>query len=337
MSTVKVSAVAAEIIHYNKINTKLISTAIYNNTGSALDAYCKVISKVNGKFPQFHTAMSHVVQGFKAEWNAMGKAQFIGKMLKNYRQKVNYPIVPNDIYGTYLGDMYAEGKTPKEMPISKWILEKELLPKIAEDVEHLCMDGTYDSDRLGEYGYSMQGINQVIAEGKANTDNPYFKIPTELPSDVNILEVITQFERNLPKKLKKGGKCPIIFMSDTMLENYSIAYGEKYGDNHLVQKDVHKTLIGKRTIVGLPWLNDDIIFTTPKGNLAKLIDVSEPGEITGLEEGIYDIKVAMEFHLGYDFLINEVVCIADPGTVRGLGSSEKMELYYPKEKLTSLV
>lgn len=337
MSTISTTAVADELKKYVKVNKKPLSLSLHKSTGSPLDMYCKTISKVKGEFPQFHAVLGHVVQGFTAQWTPMGKAQFIAKTLKNYRQKVNYPIVPDEIYGTYLGDMYEEGTELKKMPISKWIIQKELLPKVAEDVEHLSMDATYDNTRLNEYGYSMQGFNQTITAGRANTDNPFFKLPTPVPTRVNILDAVDQFELNMPRKAKRKGKCKYIFMSDTNADFYDLAYIDKYGDNNIVGKDTRKTVVGKRKIVGLPWLNDDTIFTTLDGNLAKLIDVTNPAKIDKIMEGEYDIKVLMEFHLGYDFLINEIVFISDPGTVRGLGSAEKMELYYPKESVTSLV
>jgi len=340
MSTITTTQVHDELKKYVKVNTKLISMNINKAMKSPLSKYARVIGKVKGEFPQFHSLISRVVQGFgKAEWTPMGQAQFEAKILRNYRQKVNFPIVPDEIHGTYIADMLKEGKKPTDQPISKYIIEQLLLPQVAEDTAELTINGEYDASKLGEFGFSLLGINSVIAEGKLNTKNPYFKIPVPVPTAVNILDVVLAFEKNLPRKLRRKGKCKFIFMSDNMADDYSLAYAEKYGENNLVQKNVLKTVLGKREIIGIPWLNDDIIFTTEvgrSGNLAELIDLDNPGKITKVEEIDYLVKIFMEFYLGFDFLFNEMVAIADSGTVRGLGNTAKMEAYYPGESETAI-
>ncbi|MGB0867957.1 MAG: hypothetical protein ACPGSD_00045 [Flavobacteriales bacterium] len=340
MSTITTTQVHDELKKYVKVNTKVIALDINKAMKSPLSKYARVIGKVKGKFPQFHSLVSRVVQGFgAAKWTPMGQAQFQAKILRNYRQKVNFEVKPEEIHGTYLAEMLEEGKKQADQPISKYIIEQLLLPQVAEDTAELTIDGEYDPAKLGQFGFSLLGMNSIITQGKTDVKNPFFKIPVPVPTAVNILDVVLKFEKNLPRKMRRKGKCKYIFMSDTMADNYSLAYAEEYGENNLVQKNVLKTVLGKREIVGIPWLNDDIIFTTPvgkNGNLGELKDLDNPGRISKIEEIDYIVKIFMDFYLGFDFLINEMVAVADSGIVRGLGNTAKMEAYYPGESETSI-
>lgn len=336
MPNINVSAIATELKSHVEKNKKIISTAIENAVRTPLSPYSRQITKVKGEYPQIHSIISHVVQGFEPVWNELGETQFRGKMLRNYHQKVNYKITPALVYGSYVGFLRAEGKKPQEQPISKYIIDKELIPKVKDDVQILSMSGEYDAAKLKEFGYSVQGLEANINALKSNEDNPCFKIPTAVLSDANILAEVEKFEKNLPKKLKTKGKCPWVFMSEEMAAAYESAFEKEYNKLSLGNQDSMKTKYGKRKVVGLPYLADDIMFTTTKENIAELIDVNNPGEITDIEKQIYDVFVIMEFHIGNDFFINELVAVSDAsGSVRGLGNADLMKLYYPKEATTN--
>lgn len=332
--TIIVQEIKAELEEHIHKNTSVIATGVYNGNVQ-LDQYCKTITKVNGSFPQFHKIMTHVVQGFKAEWQAMGAMQFNAKILKNFRQKVNLPVVVDDIYNTWLSSLAIEGKTPQEQPITKMIIQ-ELLEKLFDDLSELSITGDFDPNRAsGEFGYSLDGIASVITKNLTNEKYPFYKIPLDVITDANILDQFKRYERSIPAKVRK--RVMHIFVSPDMKVRYGDALVEKYG-THTNFDDARKskTETYKFEIVGLEGLPDGLIFSTVKDNMLKLVDVIDgKPRITNTQIQDYVLKIFLEFHLGYDFAINQLVYVADfSGTApKGLGNAEMNKLYYSSEKL----
>jgi hypothetical protein len=184
----------------------------------------------------------------------------------------------------------------------------------------------------------MNGIVKILADMKAATvdvdmKNPTpFKIPINAITDTNIVDQITAWERKLPSKLKR--KIKKVFMSENNVERYILDYEDKFGQNKF-QNDVLKTRLGKREIVSIPDMETDDIFGTTENNFRRLIDVFDEPKITDIQKQDYKVKTFMEFWKGYDFLIEEMVCVAnDSDTTYGLGSTEKNQLYFGIDGVT---
>lgn len=337
MATITVASIKAQLDDYIANNQDVIATGVYAGDVQ-LDKYCKTVSKVKGKYPQFHKLMTRVVQGFKAEWQALGEMQFRAKALVNYRQKVNLPIIVDEIYGTWLSELKIEGKTPEEQPISKMIIE-ELLAKVIDDLSDLSVTAVYDvANADGNFGESLNGIQKVVQLGAANTVNPMYHIPLSSMTPANVLDQIKLFERSLPKKARK--KTKQIFVSENTALMYHDAIVEAYGDHtNYNEMRTKQTETYKLEIVGLENLADSIIFATPENNMLKLIDVIDtPPSITDTQIQDYTLKIFMEFHLGYDFAINEIVFVAnfDGTTPLGLQNNDLNALYYDAENLPTV-
>jgi len=324
--TIQDWAKAADV--YVKNNTKIIDGMFARALTTTLDAHAKKITKVKGEFPQFHSILTHVVQGFTTEWNELGTAEFKHKVLQNFHQKVNYPIIPAEILPSALAELYEEDKPIKNKAIVKYILN-DLMNKVKDDIEILSITGTYDSASLGVFGNAMDGIVKKVDDAVANTDHPAYRIPLNALTDDNIVDEITTFERKLPKFMKK--KIKKIFISENNLERYQLNYEDRFGAKTTYKEgDKTKTRLGKRILVGIPDLPDDVIFATIDGNLAKLVDIYNKPAFTDFQVQDYKLKVFMEWWLGYDFLINEAVFVANfVDTTEGLGNADLMAKYYP--------
>ncbi|MFC6858235.1 hypothetical protein [Zunongwangia atlantica] len=332
--TIEIDDVVKEIKTFLKHNPELISASL-NKAEITLDKHTKPLTKIKGKYPQAHTLMTDVVQGFSTEWKEMGKLQIEHKILTDYHQKVNYPIIPADILHSYFADLYAEDKKPEEMPISKYIIENELLPKVIDNIQTLSISGTYDAARLDEFGFSMNGIETILSN-LVDRDNapkhPVFEIPVDVFTDVNIVDQVTAWERKLPGKIKK--KIKKIFMSENNFERYVLDYENKFGQNKF-QGDVMKTRLGKREIVVLDGMESDVIFGTTENNFRRLMDVFDKPRITDVQKQDYKVKIFMEWWKGYDFLINELVVVSNFSDERyGLGSTELNQKYFGIDGVT---
>ena len=332
MATMTIEDVQKELNEYISNNKEVVSAGVYSQE-ITLNKYCKTITAVKGKYPSFHKIMGHVVQGFKAEWQKLGEAEFKHKMLQNFRQKVNFEIVPDEVLNTWLAELYVEGKTAEEHPISKHIME-DLMAKVIDDLDDLSQDAVYNSATAsGTYGSSMNGIEQQRLVALNNTDHPAFRIPLNALTDVNRLAEYKKFEKGIPSKMRK--KVKRIFVSENESLKYADAYEAAYG-THVTYTDdnAFKSPRLKFEIVGLPGVPDNFFVATVEDNLGRLIDVFDKPGVTDIQKQDYVLKIFMDWHLGYDFLINEVVFIAVfDGSDRGLGDAELNALYYDSENL----
>lgn len=332
MATISVQDVAKETGEYVSANKDIIGAAVYS-LDIAINKYCKTITAVKGKYPQFHSIMSRVVQGFKAEWQALGEVQFKHKMLQNFHQKVNYPVVPSEVLNSWLAELYTEGKKPDEHPISQYIME-HLMAKVIDDIDDLSQTAEFDALNFdGEYGNSIDGIPAQVEKALANVTHPAFKIPLTAITPSNILDEVKKFEKGLPKKTRK--KVKRMFMSTNLLMTYSDQYEQEYGTKVTYKDDdTIKTPLSKIEIVGLDNIPDTLIFATVEDNMVRLIDVFDKPAVTDIQVQDYTMKIFMEFHLGYDFLINQLLYVAVfDGSDRGLGIEAQNALYYDSENL----
>lgn len=334
MATMTIEDVKKELNEYisNPENAKILSAGVYAGEVQ-IDKYAKTITAVKGKFPAFFKIISHVVQGFgEAKWNALGEAEFKHKMLQNFRQKINYPIVADEVLNTWLAKLYVEGKKAQDQPISKEILE-DLVEKITDDIDILSQTGARDDSKLAEFGYSLDGIQTQVKKATSHASYPAFKIPLEAITAVNIVDQVKSFEKQLPKKTKK--KVKYIFMSEQMRMEYADQYKQEYGTTvTFTENDTIKTPLSKMEIVGLDNIDDDVMFAFVDGNFARLIDVFDKPQITSIQLQDYLLKIFMDFHLGYDFIMNHLLYVAVfDDSKRGLGDAKLNKLFYPGENL----
>ncbi len=332
MATMTIEDVQKELNEYISNNKEIVPAGVYSQE-ITLNKYCKTITSVKGKYPSFHKILGHVVQGFKPQWQKLGEAEFKHKMLQNFRQKVNFEIIPDEVLNTWLAELYIEGKKAEEHPISKHIMD-DLMGKVVDDLEDLSQDAVYNSaTAAGSYGSSMNGIEQQRLAALASTEHPAFRIPLNAITDANILAEFKKFEKGIPSKMRK--KIKRIFVSDNIALRYADAYELTYGTNVTYTDDnAFKTPRFKFEIVGLPGVPDTFFLATVEGNIGRLIDVFDKPAVTDIQKQDYVLKIFMDWHLGYDFLINEIVYIAVfDGSDRGLGNEDLNALYYDSENL----
>lgn len=330
---INIDQILKELLRYVDKNPKVLQAAILSKSVE-LNRHAKTITKVRGEYPSLHSLIGHAVQGFHSKkFTPFTDIQFRKKLSKNYHQKVDFQLDPAEIIGSVLESWYDEGKSLEQKSISKHGMEL-LIAKIISDVNILSIKGIYDPNKIGidnpVFGYSMDGLETVIEKGIANTENPYFMIPGNAITAGNIIDEVTAYERALPRHAKKQVKK--IFMSETLAEDYQLAYEDRFGENKF-QNNTMKSRLGKRQIVGLSGY-DGPIFSTVENGLIKLVDlIDNPATITDVQKDKRILNVMGEFTLGYDFAINELTYVytADASKNRGLNNEDLNKLYYPEE------
>lgn len=310
-------------------NPKVLNAAIMSNE-ILLNRYAKLVPRIRGEFATVQGLLGHVVMQFRPQWDEVANTQFRGKLLKNYHQKVNFAFTPAEILGSWIEQKYNEGVELKDKEISRHVMTM-LKAKIISDVNILSIKGVFNAGTPTVFGASMDGLNQIHTAGMANTDNPYFKIPTDAIDANNILAVVLEFERRLPEQVKSA--VTAIKMSVQNYENYILKYEDTFGANtSYTEAKGMKTRLGKRTIIAVPNMSDNRIVASIDGNLVRMTDVVEnPATITDIQKLDYKLKVFGEFTLGYDYAVNELVFVNDPvGEVLGLGDAGLNKLFYPE-------
>lgn len=334
--TMNVDQIKNEIVRYLSVKPKIFQAAILSQE-ILLNRYSRTLTKVKGAYPSLHSLIGHVVQGFNSKkWTPFGELQFRTKTMKNYHQKVDYDLDPAEILGTVLEELYDENKSLQDKSISKLAIDL-LLKKVISDVNILSVTGKYDASKIGlvtpEFGYSMDGLNEIIRKGLLDTTNPYFLIPGDAITSTNILDVVTAYERGLPVHAKDQIKR--IFMSVKDVEDYQIAYEDRFGQNKF-QDSPTRTRLGKRELIAIPGLKEGTIVSTIENGFVKMVDmIDNPATITSVQVDKRILNILGEFTLGYDFAINELTYVytSDASKKRGLNNADLNKLYYPEESL----
>ena len=124
-------------------------------------------------------------------------------------------------------------------------------------------------------------------------------------------------------------------MSEAQKMEFADQYEQHYGTKvTYTDSDTIKTPLTKLEIVGLPTVADSLMFTTVDGNLVRLIDVFDKPTVTDVQTLDYTLKIFMEFWLGYDFMINQLLYVAVyDGGAKGLRNDSQNQLYYDAEDL----
>lgn len=329
--SVNIDQVLEETKKFAAQNPTILNAAVMSNE-IVLNRYAKLIPKIRGEFASVNSVMGHVVQAFAPTWTETADVQFRGKQLKNYHQKVNFAFTPAEILGSWIQQKYDEGVDLKDKTISKHVMTM-LSAKIISDVNILSVKGVYNAGTPTAWLASMDGLNKIHTDLLANTENPCFKIPTDAITDLNILDVVLDFEKGIPELYRDVVKD--IKMSVTNAQNHKLLYEDTFGKNTDYKGDKgNRTRLGERPIIAVPGMSNSVIVATIDGNFVRMIDVVEnPATITDVQKLDYKIKVFGEFTLGYDYAVNELVMVSTSAAlaVRGLGDAELNALYYPEE------
>lgn len=335
-NNINLDAIKNEVIRYGDANPTDLQRAVLSPEIVLNKLNPTPLGKVKGKWTFPSILIGHVVQNFSDKWTPYGMAQFVAKVAKNYHMKMNFPIFPYDVYGTWIEKMYEEDKKPNEMPISKYIMDTVLPPAIINDLSILSVNGVYDAAQVGSttptFGKAMNGINKIVTDMVANIVDPVFKIPTDAAD--NIVDRVTAFEMALPQHVKVD----FIVVSLAEFQQY-VSLRETPSDKYIDFNDPQKgkTKFG-RTIIGIPGRTDGQILAWVSGNFFRLYDRKDnPATIDDVQVQDYMVKIFAQWHLGYDFAVNQYVFVEtqDADDERGLNDATQNGLYFPGETLVA--
>ena len=270
-------------------------------------------------------ATDHVIQQFKKEWTPRGGTNFVPLKIKNYRHKVDFAINPAEVGESWLFHLYDESLTPDQMPITRYIIDKVLLPKIGEDMEFITGKAKFveGSEKTEE---TMNGIETQLVEAKKTLDKHihFYADAKNLleATDAEVLAMIDDFVASIAP-LYKSKQMPVFMSADVYLK-YKRAYKAKWGEKSGTEKvnfGEDRVDFSNCYLQTLDCLHGSpIVFSTPPQNFVGLRHKNPPQFITDIQKHDREVRIYIEFWYGVGFLLGEAVFAIvpdgyDPSTV----------------------
>lgn len=259
-----------------------------------------------------------VVQEFTDVWTPKGSAKFTPIRIKYRRHKINVTIKPTEIIPSWLLYLYEQDKTFSQMPITKYIIEQHILPKIQDDLTRKMVGkGKYEAAPTGQpegtpgrdAALSMDGFETQLVEAlKSGKGNMHFYKDAKDLFKLKGQEFLDAFHAYVDGISKFFvGNLPI-HCSEQMVTHYNrqdFAVNGKYTG----EKVGNSVRFTNFTLVPLlSMYNSPILFATPKSNFIELVDInSAQNVIQKVEEHHYDVDILGEFSLSVGFKIGEGV------------------------------
>jgi len=256
-----------------------------------------------------------LVQGFQKKWTPKGTATFTPIAIPQRRHKFDWEMYPDDIVDSWLGFMAQENTDRKVWPISRYIIEKLILPKINDNRElKLIGKGVYEApvaDIAQATGKSMDGFITILEKLKtAGTSNVNFITLDALTKD-NIFDQVEAFAEGVSDLYQD------IPMEVFISRKWYAAYHKKRRDlhgqdtNYAGQKDVIEG--SNMTLVPLPSMNGkDVLFCTPRENFIRLMNRNEGASNISIESIDRQVKVFADWYESVGFGIEEAVFASVP-------------------------
>lgn len=175
---------------------------------------------------------------------------------------------------------FEAGRDPQTWTFPRYVFERELLPKIREELNNIAWNGVYAAPTAGTPGASVDstdGYKKVIADLiTATTITP---VATGAITTSNAREKLEEFLDAIPEKITSmGGR---ILMSPTMRRNYFRDYRAEftqqpgvYANNapqEITVDDYRVTLVpvaamaGSSRLIFLPNMRDNMVWATRNG------------------------------------------------------------------------
>lgn len=269
--------------------------------------------------------MSEVSQQFTPKWTPKGTAKFTPIRIPYRRHKINVLIQPTEILKSWLLYLYEQGKTQAEMPVTKYIIETHIVPKVLEDITLSMIGkgkfvevaaGVQTGDAGSAAKDSMDGYETILVEGLSDADCKfnYYKnavdYTTFAKDPQGLLDYVDGFVDAISGLF---AKVVTVFCSEQFLTAYKRAdyavngkYTGEETDGSIRFTNFHLTPLQSM-------YNSKILFATPKENFVELVDYSKADRcINKIEEVDYEVKVFGEYSLSVGFKIQEAVFAAVP-------------------------
>lgn len=314
MSGIDVATLKSEFGTYIQTNQKTILNLLTQKTVS--QQFMTTVMTKDLKWRAAKAVIDDMVQGFQKAWTPKGTASFTPIELEQKRHKIDFEFYPDDVFDSWVGFLADEGADRKTWPITRYVIEKLILPKVAENRElKLIGKGTYvapTTDAAQATGLSMDGFCTILkAKRAAGTSNVnFFNDAANFPGApttaniVDFLEAFTDWIDELYQSLNMP-----IFQSNKWYKAYRRKFRDLYGTNmDFTQNQQGSVLDSNNVLQPLPSMKgENIFFVTPKENFIRLMNANEGASNIFVESVDRKIKIFADWHESVGFAMEEAI------------------------------
>lgn len=276
-----------------------------------IEKFMTSVPGVNGEYQMAMSKMSSILQGYQKAWTPKGELSFKANTLFTKRVKVDKEFEPDEIENEWLGYLFNEKLSRKDMPITKYLVklmtEQAMIDKadIAVNGKFVALTPGTPGTTLGVADGTLENIKQAVIATTSNvittgamTTNPYTKVRS--------------FIRSMSKKeLRECGKT--IFMSADIVDAVYDDYHDTNDNRELksIGGDDYGYYIpgtDQVKIVAVEGMGaSQRIWATPKWNWLKMFNLKEGLKGFDLQLVKRVLLLLGDFRLGYGFAFNEML------------------------------
>lgn len=328
-STIDTQELKKEFGKYVASNRLEILKGLFGQTESTQYMSTIITDKTEVRANQA-SIIGSVLQQFVPVWTPSGKAKFTPLTIKNFKCKINVPIIPSDIMEDILGYMYDEQASQlQSMPVVRYILFQLIFPKLDEERELALAQGEYvenEPDGNGDYtastpmqtmdGYLTQIVKKFVADYDEEDTTKLSNIrwlqkgvqidPAEKNVRTVIDAAVKEVADNYPLYAKKAMK---VHIDPVLADAYRREYLEEY--KWLKNQDgTHKNDIdfSNFTFAECEGMRGTgCFFITPKENFKHLMSHNPQNVTLRFQEQDYMVKVFGEWWEGVGFWMAEAL------------------------------
>jgi hypothetical protein len=312
-ATITVSELKSEFGTYIGSNMRDILKLLTQPTES--QKFMTTIATQDLEWRAAKAVIGDLVQGFQKAWTPSGTAAFTPRAIVQRRHKFDISFYPDEVVDSWLGFLTDESKGRAQWPITKYILEQLVLPKVLENRElKLIGKGDYEAptdDQAQATGKSMDGFCTILEDAKtAGTSNINF-VTIDALTSTNIFSQVEEFARQVDELYQS------LSMNVFVSRGLYMAYHKRRRDLHGMDTNYNgmaDIIEGTNMkLVPLPSMSGkDIIFATPKENFIRLINRNDGASNISVESVDRQIKIFADWYESVGFGIEEAVFASVP-------------------------
>ncbi len=312
-ATITVSEIVSAFGTYIGQNTQQVLKLLTQPTES--QKFMTTVATRDLEYRMAKGVIDDVVQGFQKAWTPKGTPAFTPRTITQRRHKIDLAFYPDEIVDSWLGFLATEDVDRKTWPITRYILEQLIIPKVLDNRElKIIGKGNYAAPEAGTAqatGLSMDGFCTQLEDAKtAGTSNINF-ITLDALTATNIFAQIEAFAAGVDELYQATAMN--VFVSRGLYRAYHQRRRDLHGSDSNYQGKADIIEGPNMTLVPLPSMaTKDIIFATPKENFIRLINRNDGASNIAVENVDRQVKIYADWYEAVGFGIEEAVFASVP-------------------------
>lgn len=295
--------IVSDLSKYMAIESNQMNFFRKLRNGLELAPYVKSIGGQRGNYVGVSSSTSELLQAFQQGWTPKGTTSFVGYNNPIYRLKMDYILDNIDsVVDSWLFFLSDESIERKDWPLTRYIMEMELLPTVIEEMNTAMCKGSYVAPTAGTAGNSINSMNGILTiVTNEITAGDLTPIVTGSISTTNAVARFETFMDGIdPLVANKGGR---ILCSTTVARFYKKNYRSLFGStNDMAAKNNLKMDEYDVEIVPINGMGTSqrLVFSQ-EGNLVHLYDKLVAPSGFNIQQDKRNVSIFTDWHCAIGF------------------------------------